>query len=84
MKKFMTTTLYFIFISFCLWISMLCIDFSFSEHGRPPLFAKSIPATDCDMYKGFGYTIVLGYESAVGQPGESVQGRFYLSIPFMP
>lgn len=84
MKKFITTALCFIFILFCFWISMVCIDFSFSEQGKPPLFAKPITATDCNMYKGFGYMIELDYESVVGQSGESVKGHFYLSNPFKP
>ncbi len=84
MKKFITTALCFIFILFCFWISMVCIDFSFSEQGKPPIFAKPINVTDCDMYKGFGYMIELDYESVVGQSGESVKGHFYLSNPFSP
>lgn len=84
MKKFITTALCFIFILFCFWISMVCIDFSFSEQGKTPIFAKPIIVTDGNMYQGFGYIIEIAYESIAGQPGELPQSHFYFTNPFRP
>ena len=55
---------------------MTIVDLWYSKQAKRPIFAVPIKVTDCNKYRGLGYTITLRYGGIVGRPGEELKGYF--------
>lgn len=60
-----------------LWSGMVIIDYILSTRVLPPIFAQSINASDADIYRGIGYTIIIDDGYAVSPPDAELNGYFY-------
>ena len=67
-----------------LWGLMAGTDACLSAMARRPLFALRQEVTDCDLYRGLGYTVWQGYGGIVGQEGETLCSRFCWGWPEVP
>lgn len=60
-----------------IWGGVTLTDYTLCKQAKKPIFAVPVVVTDCNMYHGLGYTIILRYDGAIGMSGEEMQGYFF-------
>lgn len=59
------------------WGAMIFTDYTKCKRVEKPIFAVPVFSTDCDEYQGLGYTIIIRYDGAIGESGETLKGYFF-------
>lgn len=60
-----------------LWVIMVTTDYILSTKVITPIFAQSVNASDADIYRGIGYTIIIDDGYSVSPPQAELKGYFY-------
>jgi hypothetical protein len=66
-----------ILVIILLWVGIVVTDYIRLVRIQAPIFAQKINASDADIYRGIGYTIIIYDGYAIAPSDAELKGYFY-------